>query len=85
MRSNSHNAAGRIPSKINYNSACDLERFQKFRATVINLASVKKLARLFSIVIKEVPLLIPCSAINIFVFTPNLVKSRKLASFQLMM
>ena len=72
-------AGGRIPTKINYNSACDLERFQKFRAMVNNLSQVKKLPRLFSIIIKEIPTVIPSSTVQIFSFFPNLVKSRKLA------
>ncbi len=39
--------------RVNYNSQCDLDRFEKFKATMLQLAGVKKLAKLLATVIKE--------------------------------
>ena len=62
--------------KVNYNSACDLERFEKFKAVVMTLSEARKLARLFAIVIKELPNIIPVSSVSIFVITPNMILNK---------
>lgn len=71
--------------KVNYNTVCDLERFEKFKTVVQNISSAKKLAKLFATVIKEVPSIIPCSVCCIFVITPNLVLNRQLIDYELIL
>ena len=66
---------------MNYNSACDLERFEKFKSVVMTLSEVRKLARLFALTIKEMPNLIPTSSVSIFVIKPNLITQKKLVDF----
>ena len=70
---------------MNYNSACDLERFEKFKALVMNISSVRKLAKMFATVIKEIQTIIPCSSCCIFVITPNLIVNKQLIDFKLFM
>lgn len=71
--------------KINYNSACDLERFEKFKNVIMTLSEIRKLARLFSLIIKEMPNLIPTSSVSIFVIKPNMITQKKLVDFQLIL
>ena len=61
MRSNAQISAapGRGALKVNYNSACDLERFEKFKSVVMTLSETRKLARLFNLTIREMPNIIP--------------------------
>ena len=86
MRSGTHlntlTAPGRA-IKVNYNSACDLERFEKFKCVIMTLSEVRKLARLFAITIKEMPNIIPTSSVSIFVITPNMILNRQLVDFKL--
>ena len=77
--------AGPRTLKVNYNTVCDLERFEKFKAVVQNISTVKKLARLFSVLIKEMPGVIPCSSCCIFVVTPNLIYNRHLVEHNLIL
>jgi len=77
--------AGGRAAKVNYNSACDLERFEKFRNLVLNIASAKKLAKMFAITIKDILNIIPSSVCSIFVLTPNLIQNKKLNDFKLLM
>ena len=69
---------------MNYNSACDLERFEKFKNLVMSIASARKLAKIFAVVIKEILNIIPSSTCSIFVITPNLIQSKKLYDFKLL-
>lgn len=78
-------ALGGRAARVNYNSACDLERFERFKSVVMNVATCRKLAKLCSIVIKDMQAVIPCSSCAIFVVTPGLFKSKQLLDFQLFM
>lgn len=78
------NAPGRA-IKVNYNSACDLERFEKFKSVIQTLSEVRKLARLFAITIKEIPNIVPTSSVSIFVITPNMILNRQLVDFKLIL
>ena len=71
--------------KINYNSACDLERFEKFKGVAMTLSECRKLARLFSVIIKEMPNIIPTSSVSIFVITPNMILQKQLVAFSLIL
>ena len=48
-----------------------------------NLSSVKNLSRLFSLIIKEIPTIIPSTGVSIFVFTPHLVFGKHLSEYAL--
>ena len=50
----------RSRGKVNYNATCDLDRFEKFRNTIMSLAGVKKATRLAAVTIKEMPKMVPC-------------------------
>ena len=47
----------------------------------MTLSEVRKLARLFALMIKEMPNLIPTSSVSIFVIKPNLITQKKLVDF----
>ena len=46
--------------KVSYSNSCDLDRLQKFRSFVKDLASVRKLSRVFGFIFAAVPEFIPC-------------------------
>ena len=64
IRSGAHISRG---VKINYNSACDLDKLERFKASMFNFASVKKLTKLMALIIKDIPTLIPCEGVGVFV------------------
>jgi len=51
---------GNRQHRVNYNSACDLDRFEKFKVTMLSVAGIKKLAKLLACVIKEMQNAVPC-------------------------
>ena len=46
--------------KVNYSHSCDLDRLQKFRVFVQDLAQVKKLNRVIGFIFAALPEFIPC-------------------------
>lgn len=75
IRSGANIARGRTV-KINYNSACDLERVEKFKTAINNLAGMRKLAKMFQLIIRDMRSIIPCESVGIFVMTPHLLANR---------
>ena len=71
---------GRTRGKVNYNVSCDLDRFEKFRNTILSLAGVKKATRLAAVTIKEMPKMIPCSQCCIFVLQNGLMNNKQFES-----
>jgi hypothetical protein len=65
--------------KVNYNSACDLDRFEKFKATMLNLAGLRKLAKLLATIIKEIPNILPCESVGIFISNQGMIANKQLS------
>ena len=70
----------RSRGKVNYNATCDLDRFEKFRNTIMSLAGVKKATRLAAVTIKEMPKMVPCSQCCVYVLQMGLMKNKQFHS-----
>ena len=51
--------------KINYNTACDYDRMDRFKSQLFHLMEAKKLPRLMALVIREIPGMISCESCGI--------------------
>jgi len=47
---------------------------------MLNLAGVKKLPKLMAIIVKELPSIVPCDGVGIFITQPQLILSKALIS-----
>lgn len=63
---------------MNYNTACDVDRFDKFRQQMVVLANTRSLPKLMSIVIREMSSVILCESVGIFIAKANLILSKQL-------
>ena len=79
MRSGGHPHGNNRAIKINYNTVCDFDRADKFRGVISSLSNAKKLPKLISIVIKNIPIAISCYSCAVFVTRRDLIMSRQLA------
>ena len=63
--------------KVNYNNACDLERLEKFKRIVNDVASNKKLARIISSIFSVMTEVLPAQLPSMFIFKSELLENSK--------
>ena len=54
--------------KVNYNNACDLDRLEKFKQVIKDIAQTRKLARVIGLIFDCIQDVLPCQQPCIFVF-----------------
>ena len=68
--------SSRKPKKENSSLALDMERLERFKAVMLSISAANNLANVFSIVINEMPEIIPCASCSIFVLMANVIKNK---------
>ena len=63
--------------KVNYNNACDLDRLEKFKGLIHDLAQTKKLARVIGLIFTGMQDVLPGQQPSVFVFQANLLENAK--------